>query len=127
MAALYAGSTASPAATVDFDDPRAVFLVVRLDGVDVGCGGLRVLCEGVGELKRMYVDPAVRGHGVGRSLLRGLVDHARDVGLTRVQLETGTEQPAAVGLYRSEGFLAITPYGHHRDDPRSLGFALDLS
>ena len=127
MAALYGGSASSPAATGDFSGAQAAFFVVRLDDADVGCGGLRVLRAGVGELKRMYVDPTVRGRGVGRALLRGLVGHAREVGLSRVQLETGTEQPVAIGLYTSEGFTAITPYGHYRDDPRSLCFALDLA
>lgn len=126
MTAAYGGGAASPAATEDFSTPPAVFLLARLGGADVGCAGLRRLRDGVGEVKRMYVDPAVRGRGVGRLLLRRLLDHARAAGLDRVQLETGTEQPGAIALYESEGFTPIPAYGHHREDPRSCCFALDL-
>lgn len=126
MSALYGDGGASPAATADFSGPQAVFLVGSVAGEDVVCGGLRVLREGVGELKRMYVAPTVRGRGLGRDLLRGLLSHAREQGLTRVQLETGSLQPAAVGLSASEGFTTIAPYGHVREDPRSTCMALDL-
>ena len=74
----------------------------------------------------MYVDPAARGRGLARGLLRALLDHARAVGATRVLLETGTEQPEAIGLYVSEGFTPVEPYGHYADDPRTRCFALDL-
>jgi hypothetical protein len=40
---------------------RGAFLVIRLDGVPVGCGAVRLLDSTVGELKRMYVSPSARG------------------------------------------------------------------
>ena len=127
MTARYGGGSASPVAAEQFSGEHGTFLVARLENLDVGCGGLRLLREGVGEVKRMYVEPAARGRGVARALLRGLLDHARAAGLGRVQLETGELQPEAVALYESEGFEPIEPYGHYRDDPRSLCFALDLT
>ena len=126
LAELYGDGGASPVAPGDFRGSQAVFLVGSVEGEDVVCGGLRVRCEGVGEIKRMYVAPASRGRGLARSLLRVLFARARDVGLGRVQLETGALPPAAAGLYASEGFTPITAYGHFREDPRSLCFALDL-
>ncbi len=126
MVLAYGGSEVSPAVPEDFSTPPGVFLLARLQGVDAGCGGLRLLRDGVGEVKRMYVAPSVRGRGVGRALLRGLLEHARDAGLTRVQLETGTAQPDAMALYEGEGFTPVPAYGHHRDDPRSRCYALDL-
>lgn len=122
----YGEDGVSPAAAQQFSTGPGTFLVAELDGVAVGCGGLRLLQDGVGEVKRMYVDPAARGRGVARALLRGLLDHARAQGLRRVQLETGTEQPEAMALYASEGFEPVAGYGHHRDDPRQRCFALDL-
>lgn len=126
MTARYGDGGASPAAPSDFSSPQAVFLVASVDGRDVGCGGVKVLREGVGELKRMYVEPSARGAGVARALLRGLVAHARGAGLSRLLLETGTEQPEAIGLYESEGWTPVPPYGHYREDPRSRCYALDL-
>jgi GNAT superfamily N-acetyltransferase len=60
-------------------------------------------------------------------LLAALVAHARSHGMTRLQLETGTEQPEAVGLYESEGWQPVPPFGHYADDPRTRCYALDLS
>ena len=117
---------ASPAAPADFLPPLGVFLLGTVDGTDVACGGLKPLAEGVGEVKRMYVVPAHRGRGYSRALLRALVQHARDIGLREVRLETGTRQPAAVGLYESEGFLPIPPFGYWADHPETLCFALLL-
>lgn len=126
MVLAYGGGEVSPTVAEDFTTPPGVFLLARLESVDVGCGGLRLLRDGVGEVKRMYVAPSVRGRGVGRALLRTLLDHARDAGLTRVQLETGTAQPGARALYEGEGFTPVPAYGHHRDDPRSRCYAFDL-
>ncbi len=91
------------------------FLVARWFGRPVGCGALRRLREAalvrelgprVGELKRMYVAPDVRGLGIGRALLAGLEAEARALGLTRLVLETGTRQ--------AEAPRALPPSGVHR-------------
>ena len=105
----------------------AVFLLARdTVGTAVGCGGLRLLEPGTAEIKRMYVEPARRGHGHSRAVLRALVQHARDVGLREVRLETGSRQVAAVRLYESEGFTPIPVYGYWKDHPETLCFALVL-
>ena len=117
---------ASPADPQDFLPPYGVFLLGAVGGDDVACGGLRLLEPGVGEVKRMYVEPEHRGTGLSRLLLRALVAHARTVGLAEVRLETGTLQPEAIGLYLSEGFTPIAPYGHFADHPQTLCYALVL-
>lgn len=127
LTARYGEGGVSPARAGDFATPPAVFLVAELDGRPVACGGLRLLEPGVAEVKRMYVDPSVRGRGLARQLLRELVDGARAAGLAQVRLETGSEQPESVALYVSEGFTPVPAYGHYRDDPRSLCFGLELT
>jgi putative acetyltransferase len=117
---------ASPADPRHFLPPVGIFLVATVDGVDVACGGLRLLTEGTGEVKRMYTVPSKRGRGIARLLLRALLQHARDVGLADVWLETGTRQPDAIGLYLSEGFRPRAPYGHFADHPETLCYALTL-
>jgi GNAT superfamily N-acetyltransferase len=69
---------------------RGAFLIAYLDDVAVGCGAVRRLDETTAELKRMYVDPQLRGRGIGRALVKLLEDEARELGVTRVVLETGT-------------------------------------
>lgn len=118
---------ASPAHPEDFLPPYGVFMVGAVEGQDVACGGLRLLEPGVGEIKRMYVDPDHRGKGLSRQLLVALLEHARAAGLGEVRLETGTLQPEAIGLYVSEGFLPIAAYGHFADHPQTLCYALVLS
>ena len=122
----YGDGGLSPATAEDFLHP-GVLLVADLDGVPVGCGGIRPYGAGAGEVKRMYVDPAARGKGVARTLLGALVAHAREVGMQRLALETGTEQPEAVGLYESEGWTRIPAFGHYAHDPRTRCYGLDLA
>jgi putative acetyltransferase len=121
----YGDGDATHAEPAQFLAPYGLFLVARVDGVDVGCGGWRTLEPGVGEVKRMYVEPAARGQGLARSLLRALVDNARTEAITRFVLETGPLQPEAVGLYTSEGFRPCEAYGEW-EPGSSLFFALDL-
>lgn len=90
--------------------PSGVFLVGWAGGEAVAGGGLRTLGEGVGEIKRMYVAPAWRGRGVARRLLEALEGRARELGLSRVRLDTGTRQPDAQHLYRSAGYVEIPNY-----------------
>jgi len=76
----------------------------------VGCVALRPLPGGVGEVKRMYVDRAWRGKGVGRVLLETLVAHARTLGYRHLRLGTITDMTAARSLYESLGFVPIERY-----------------
>jgi GNAT superfamily N-acetyltransferase len=122
----YGGDGASPADGADFLPPYGVFLVGAVDGTDVACGGLRLLDNGVGEIKRMYAAPEVRGQGIARALLRELLAHARQVGLREVWLETGTLQPEAIALYESEGFVPIEKYGYYKDEELSRCYGLPL-
>lgn len=126
MRALYGGGEEGPAHPEQFLPPYGVFLVVTEDGRDIACGGLRLHHEGVGEVKRMYVEPAARGRGISRRVLNALLDHARAAGLSEVWLETGSLQPEACALYESVGFTPIPPYGDHKDDERSRCYRLPL-
>jgi GNAT superfamily N-acetyltransferase len=115
---------------VDLDDlvpPRGAFLVARLDGEPVGCGGVRVVSPGVGEIKRMYVATSVRRRGVGRALLAGLEGAARDLGWTALRLETGLRQPEAIALYQATGYERIPDYGHWAGEPLTVCFEKPLT
>lgn len=65
-----------------------------------------------GELKRLYVDPAARGRGVAKSLVREAVRTARAAGYDVLLLDTLGEgkMGAALGLYLSEGFQRVAAY-----------------
>jgi GNAT superfamily N-acetyltransferase len=93
-------------------------LLAALDGASVGCVALRQLDEESVEMKRMYVDDAGRGHGVGRALGEAAIQRARDLGYSAVYLDTSTEQHEAIGLYRSLGFEETEPYHDLPDEMR---------
>ncbi|HWD55953.1 MAG TPA: GNAT family N-acetyltransferase [Acidimicrobiales bacterium] len=70
----------------------------------MGGVGVRVVGEGVGEVRRLWVDEARRGQGLGRTLMSGLEEEAGTLGLSSLILATGGRQPEAVGLYESTGW-----------------------
>ena len=102
----------------EFDQPGGAFLILRLDGEAVACGGMTPLEEGAAYLKRMWVAPEARGHGLGRKLLGALEEKARALGYRVVKLETHRVLGEAQHLYRSSGYTEVTafndePYAHH--------------
>ncbi len=94
-----------------FEPPDGVFLVSRVEGRAVGCGGICRFDETRAELKRMYVVPAERGLGLGRGLLVALEAEAHRLGYAGIVLETGELQPESLGLYASAGYEPIPCYG----------------
>jgi len=104
-----------------------VFLVARDDeGRAIGCGGLRVIGDGVGEIKRMYVVPARRGQGLGARLLEALEDAAQARGITRLQLETGPRQPEAIAVYTRAGYEPIPCWGAYATERMSRCYGRTL-
>jgi GNAT superfamily N-acetyltransferase len=89
-----------------FDPPTGAFLVGRAGdaGPPVGGVGLRAMGPDTGEVRRLWVDPAWRGRGVGRALMAALELAAADLGHMRLQLATGDRQPEAVALYETTGW-----------------------
>jgi GNAT superfamily N-acetyltransferase len=100
-----------PTSPADFTPPRGQFLAVRDDeGAVVGGAGVRLLDPGTAEIKRMWVDPATRGQGVGRALLAELEAAARSLGATTAVLDTHETLASAIALYRGSGWLDVPPY-----------------
>jgi GNAT superfamily N-acetyltransferase len=94
----------------------AAWLVAYLDGEPAGCGGLRTLAPGVGEIKRMFVAAPARGRGIGRRLLRALEARAVAAGHSHVRLLATPMLREARALYAAQGYVEIRR-AHEGDRP----------
>ena len=90
--------------------PSGQILLARCGDATVGCVALRQIGAGVCEMKRLFVQPALHGQGIGRALAKAIIEAARRIGYKRMCLDTVLEP--AKGLYRSLGFREIPPYQH---------------
>ena len=98
----------------DMVRPRGAFLLAMLDGLPVGCVGLKGGGGAVAEIKRLWVAPAARGLGLARRLMAAAEDVARDLSITILRLDTNSALPEAARLYRGTGWTEIERFN---DDP----------
>jgi ribosomal protein S18 acetylase RimI-like enzyme len=75
-----------------------------------GCGALRALSAEFCEMKRLYVRPESRGHGIGRALTQALITAAQQIGYRAMRLDTLPQMREAHKLYQQLGFIEIAPY-----------------
>ncbi|MBB0246238.1 GNAT family N-acetyltransferase [Streptomyces alkaliphilus] len=117
------GGDVTPLAPEMFDPPRGIFhLVYDETDAPIATAGWRAMEDpgecyepGDAEIKRMFVMRHARGRGLARHLLGMLEDSARAAGRTRMVLETGDQQPEAIGLYVSAGYVpAERKFGVYR-------------
>jgi DNA-binding MarR family transcriptional regulator len=107
-----------PATTLPVGD-LDVFLVARLSGQPAGCGGLKTLGPGVGELVRMWIDRPHRGLGIGTRLLEALEAEATARGHHTLRLYTNRALIEAQAMYARHGYAEIARYNA---DPCATNF-----
>lgn len=61
----------------------------------------------LGFVDLLAVAPAHKGKGYGRAMLRGMLDHFRELGMEHANLECLTDNEAGNALYRSEGWQLV--------------------
>jgi ribosomal protein S18 acetylase RimI-like enzyme len=74
-------------------------------------------------LEELYVVPERRGRGLGRALLEGAMELARERGAAHIDLGTSEDDVAARALYESAGF---TNREGRPDGPQMLYYERDL-
>jgi DNA-binding MarR family transcriptional regulator/GNAT superfamily N-acetyltransferase len=105
----------SLAPTLDgFEPPRGTFLIMRLHGELVGCGGFKPEESGAAYIKRMWVSRSARGLGLGRRMLQELEARARELGYRMMRLETESSLTEAQHLYRSSGYREVERFNDER-------------
>ena len=94
----------------------------------LGCGALKDLGDGTGEIKSMHTREVLRGRGLGRRMLEHILAEARQRGYTALYLETGSMDAflPARRLYEAYGFTYCAPFGDYAEDPHSVFMTLPL-
>ena len=110
----YDPAMAGSASAAEMSAPAGRFVLARLDGRPVGCGGLKIVGPEVGEIKRVWTAPDARRLGVARKIVGLLEAEARGAGLERVRLDTNRALAEAHALYRDMGYGETAPFN---DDP----------
>ncbi len=97
-----------------YERPGGLMLLALVDGALAGCGAFRNLPDSdypnACEMKRLYVRPAFRRFGLGRTLAQALIDRATEAGYSAMLLDTLDDMEAARGLYESLGFVEVPPF-----------------
>ena len=109
-----------------FAPPRGRLLLANYDGRAAGCVALHDLGAGACEMKRMFVYTKFHGKGIGRALVEAVITGAKNIGYTKMQLDTGAKQFEAQGLYHSIGFQDIPAYYELPDDVRDWLIFMEL-
>ncbi|WP_052521564.1 GNAT family N-acetyltransferase [Agreia bicolorata] len=87
------------------------FLLLVQDGVRVvGCGGVRFIEPGVGELTRIFIDTAARGRGAGRTLIDELESISARRGVHTLRLTVRRDLVEAHRLYQRLGYETVEPF-----------------
>ncbi len=102
-----AGGAAGAAGDASMLPPDGCFLVARLHGAPIACGGLKGIDADTAEIKRMWVSPQARGLGLAKRLVVALEDEAKKRRKKRIVLDTNRALTTAQALYRNAGYRAI--------------------
>jgi GNAT superfamily N-acetyltransferase len=107
-----------------YGPPEGRLYIVHVDGEAAGCIGLRRIDEENCELKRLYVRPAFRGHGLSRLLMDRILSDARSIGYRTMMLDTLPFLQPALKLYQAYGFEEIERYN---DSPMDTSIYMKLA
>lgn len=108
----------------DFPATYDALWLAELNGAPVGAVGLKPFEGKTCELKRLWVAPAGRGHGLGEALCRACLEGARAHGYARMLLDTDRGLLHANSIYERLGFRDVEKYYDNPMDSRFM--ALDL-
>lgn len=108
-----------------YEPPKGRLLLAWSGAEAVGCIALRPLDVDACEMKRLYVQPRMRGEKLGRRLVERICQEARFAGYSRICLDTLPTMATAIQLYADMGFKPIEPYVYN-PVPGAMFLALDL-
>jgi putative acetyltransferase len=131
FAGMLANSPEGSCHFLDFDGlkaPDVTFWSIWDGDSLAGCGALKELDAGQGEIKSMRTHGDHLRKGVGAMMLTHIISEARERGYRRLSLETGSSEAfvPAMALYEAHGFQFCAPFGGYVEDPHSRFMTLAL-
>jgi putative acetyltransferase len=93
-----------------FQKPGSVLWVAEINGKAVGCCGIyptEGLEKNYCELVKFYLAKSIRGNGSGKSLMQRSIDSARELGYSKLYLESLPHFSRAIGMYDRLGFKRL--------------------
>lgn len=101
-------------------------MVVYENNVAAGCGAIKPYSETTMEIKRMFVVPEKRNHGIASTILKELETWAGELNFQKCILETGKKQTEAINLYQKNHYHIIPNYGQYAEVESSVCFEKEL-
>ncbi len=93
-----------------YEEPDGSFFIAK-DGKNViGCIGLKKIQSGICEMKRLFVKDEYKGRGLGKELIKTLIEEAKKKGYSKMRLDTLSKMKSAQRLYKEFGFYEIEQY-----------------
>ena len=94
----------------------------------IGCGALKFLEKHHGEFKSIRVADKFRKNGMGEKIIAHLIDQAKQIGIKKLSIETGSGDffTPARKLFKKFGFKECTPFAHYKEDPNSCYYSLNI-
>ena len=98
------------------------FFAIYDGDLAVAMGALKQLSPPAGELKSMHVHSDYRGAGLADAILEKVLQAAREAGVERLYLETGSQDAfiPARNFYARHGFAFCPPFEGYVEDPESV-------
>jgi putative acetyltransferase len=113
-----------------FRKKNSAYFVVHNDGELLGGSGIyptEGLPDGVCELVKLYLSASSRGQGTGKLLMNRCLTAAKEMGYSKVYLETMPELNIAVPMYEKAGFKMLEgPLGNSGHTGCGIWMLLDL-
>ena len=101
-------------------------VLVYENNLAIGCGAMKEYEAGVMEIKRIFIRPDNRGKGIAVNILKELELWAVELKYKKCILETGANNPEAIGLYKKNGYRIISNYSQYAGIETSVCFEKEL-
>ncbi len=102
-------------------------LIAYENGKPIACGAMKKYDDQTVEIKRMFTQPEARGKGLGKTIVSELENWAKELGFTRLLLETGISFKAAIKLYKNYGFVPVPNYDQYLGVKDSVCFQKEIA